>query len=169
MKYYESKDSINLINWDNLASSEEVNKTCYGNNAIVVIGYYRQESNDKKPFFVRQIVADTKEHMLLQHHEDYDLVILITDHDKEGNSIEDIWNKVKGVIKIDGRLKEEFTDRGPESRKVWGVIAHQISVTDGSMRAFSASFIEKEKPKKQTSRKRKKSLSSSEEQPSAAN
>jgi hypothetical protein len=127
---------------------------------VIVLGYYKATKEDADGFFVKYAVIDTKEHIYLQRHKDYDLLIFMTNHDLDGNEIEESF---KGVIKIDGHAKEEFREQTAHDRKVWGGIAQQVlNRPDKGMRVFSLSFPEK---KKNT----KKKKNASEEQPSAAN
>lgn len=165
IEYLESKDSKDLVDWASFEKCEEINLSIFPeitNTSVVVLGYFRISKEDSEGYFVKYAVIDSKEHIYLQHKEDCDLIIFMTDHDLEGNPLEE--RIFKGAIKIDGRIREEFREQSAHDRKVWGGIAQQVlNRPDKGMRVFSLAFLEK---KKSTRKPKKKDAGA---QPAAAN
>lgn len=170
MTYYESKDSADLIDWNQIDAMPRINDVMEGmmTNSMIALCYARQNNADDG-YLMHHMVIDSKEGgIYLQSHEDYDLIIFMADKDLDGNPIKDIQDRIKGVVKINGRLKLMYSNvNSLHDRKVWGAMARKLVSKPGvGLRIYLADFIKKEKPAK--SRRRSKPEPHSVTQPSAA-
>lgn len=153
-------EMINLVDWEHLSDAADMNNN---GEAALVIGYYKKRDNGSETkFFTRVLTVDTKtnQQVLLQKHpeERYDLVLLYSDVDEDGNPLEDEADKILGCIKVEGPIAETLVNRdgSPKVNRLLGEIMKDIALPiDGKVRIFEMHIPEKKKKAaKKSTRKR---------------
>lgn len=116
---------------------------------VVVIGYWQEEK--RGPHFVWRYVIHNKGnayHYHIAHGSDYDLLVMSSDVDINGNPIpaDDADKHIIGAIKVKGFLQETLTEESnPHDRRVRGEIMMDLKVPmDGSVRILEAAGFPEE-------------------------
>ena len=160
MKVCGASEAKKLVSWRKLKKIVETTEdgddtTSNANengNAMVVVGYMKplneEKYQDKYMSYMRVYVMNTKgtQHIYVQHRPEkkYDLILFLTEKTLEGEPIEDIKEQVKGCIKVNGVLKEEYTDWTDSfTRRVRREFQEQLSVSSRKrIHFYSAGFCE---------------------------
>ena len=117
MEYIDDSEKIfELVDWDK--KMENINS---GGKAMVVIGYYKQETPESPVKFHRSFTISSKtgKSVYLQHHKNYDLVIFRTDTDAKGEALEELDDQCLVCIKVEGTV-----NHGKERRHAARDAAH---------------------------------------------
>lgn len=115
MEYITSEETFKLLDYEQFIKENVWSVTCRTKHrAMVVLGYWKEtggldKRGNKAIGFIKYLVINIrKEQMLyLQKHEGYQLLVLRTKVDKNGDPIPNIHDQIKGAIKIDGYLVKE--------------------------------------------------------------
>ena len=149
MEYIDDSEKIfELVDWDK--KMENINS---GGKAMVVIGYYKQETPESPVKFHRCFTISSKTHksVYLQHHKSYDLVIFRTDTDAKGEDLEELDDQCLVCIKVEGTVSETMAksdDMPPETRRMYRELVHDMSIPiNGELRVFSAKAKKKKQKK----------------------
>lgn len=162
MKCIDDREEIEaMIDWEKLPETPCINDD---GDAIVVIGYYKKTEDGKNIFFTRVITFSSKtgQKAYLQKHQEsgYDVIILRSLVDGDGNPIFDKKQQYITCIKVEGTLTETLSvQHTAREKRIYGEITKDISLPlDGKIRIFEADFIEKKVVKKRRKRKTTKAV-----------
>ena len=151
MTYIDDSEKIfDLVDWDK--KMENINSE---GKAMVVIGYYKQETPKSPVKFHRCFTISSKTHksVYLQHHKSkgYDLIIFRADTDAKGEALEEIDDQCLVCIKVDGSINETMVksdDMSMETRRMYRELVHDMSIPiNGELRVFSVKTKKKKQKK----------------------
>lgn len=154
MECTDNKEEIyDLVDWASLEESECINDD---GEAMVVLGYFKQASEHSYVKFHRYFTlsSKTKKKIYLQHHkkDGYDLLLLFTDTDAEGKTLEDPDDQCVVCIKVKGSINETMKpaeDAPVEQRRMYKELVQDMSVPmDRKLHVFVAGFYKKAKKRK---------------------
>lgn len=155
MTYIDDSEKIfDLVDWNN--KMENINSE---GEAMVVLGYYRQEKPESPVKFHRCFTISSKTHksVYLQHHTNngYDLIIFRADTDAKGGALAELDDQCLVCIKVDGAINETMVksdDMSPETRRMFRELVHDMSIPiNGELRVFSVKMKKKKQKKSRVS------------------
>lgn len=141
-----------LVDWDKLDKAPCVNDD---GEAMVVIGYYKQETAESHVKFHRcyTISSKTKQKVYHQHKDGYDMILFRAMTDEGGKPLETIEKQVVGVLKINGKIVETMKkgeDAPNDEKRMYMELVRDMSLPiDGKLRVF-VTIIPKKKSKKKS-------------------
>ena len=157
MTCIDDRDEIeSIVDWDHLQDAPCINDD---GEAVVVIGYYKKTEDGKNIFFTRAVTfsSKTSQKAYLQKHPEagYDVIILHSDVDEDGQPFIAKEDQYIGCIKVDGMLDETLAVQSTaREKRIYGEITKDIALPmDGKIRIFEANFPEKKAVKKRRRRK----------------
>lgn len=150
VEYIDSKQTLELLDYDNFKKSYKDNIVYTNKEKItVVIGFWRETANirdgKKLHIFNKYYVlnAGNKQCFCIQDSKQNDcrLLVMLTTVDKNGNKIEDLKQQIKGAIKVNGYLVRENAD-SIENKIAYANLFDGLDIPSNNCRlvVFSARF-----------------------------